>query len=69
MVDETKKSGQYDKIVFLEFVEFLCRILYTKFKATQEVLEHAIHIEGEKKPNPVVVADNGSSAQKVESPS
>ena len=69
MVDETKKSGQYDKIVFLEFVEFLCRILYTKFKAVKEVLAHALHIDVEKKPDPIVVAANGSSAQKVKSPS
>ena len=34
--NETKKAGQYSKIIFVEFIEFLCRILYTKFKSDLE---------------------------------
>lgn len=33
---ETKKIGQYNRINFLEFVEFVCRILYIKFKIDLE---------------------------------
>ena len=29
--NETKKSGLYDKLIFSEYVEFLCRILHHKF--------------------------------------
>ena len=29
--NETKRIGQYSKITFIEFIEFLCRILYAKF--------------------------------------
>lgn len=36
VTEETKKTGQYSKIIFIEFVEFLCRILYIKFKISLE---------------------------------
>lgn len=34
--NETKKAGMYERIIFIEFIEYLCRILYTTFKSEQE---------------------------------
>ena len=31
--EESKKLTVYDRLIFVEFIEFLCRILYSKFSA------------------------------------
>ena len=36
IVNEEKNHASYDRLVFVEFVEYLCRILYTKFSADFE---------------------------------
>ena len=34
--NETKKAGLYERIIFIEFIEYICRILYMSFKSDQE---------------------------------
>ena len=43
---ESLKAGQYEKIIFVEFIEYACRLLYTKFKTISDanLIEH----QGEK---------------------
>ena len=42
--DETKKSGQYDKINLFEFVEYVCRLLYMSF--TQQAEGNVLNMAG-----------------------
>ena len=36
VVNESKNYTAYDRLIFVEFIEFLCRILYFKFSSDYE---------------------------------